>query len=306
MSIDAKRIETEANEIASILDGIHNDPLGNAHEFVERLEGKESLEKALGISDMYTINYGANQRKYNKFCLAYLIKIFVNFTSCKDDMEILLVSYKCIDWGNSYNDTVPENWENYWEHAHKYNKWLMGKKRNDKAHLGREAENKITKALSKVLASIKLNSADSKLGYIDEVLKDFENIPEKLTLPIPEWLKSNGKDTKEDSGKISGTFRFPNGGELSLSASRSKETIEMFRDIAKMMVTATPMIALIVFLGMLGKQIHDHSIDVQKINDFTTNAPLKEETTNNRKIKLEGKDVEFAPLEDDIYGISED
>lgn len=300
MSIDAKRIETEAIEIASILDGIHNDPLGNAREFAELMEGKESIEKSLGISDIYTINYGADRRKYNKFCLAYLVKVLINFTSDDDDMEILLVGYKYIDWGNDYNDTVPENWEKYWEHAHKYNKRFKGKKRNDKANLGREAEHEVIEELSKALANIKLNSAERKLGYIDRVLKDFENIPEKLTLPVPEWLWDDRQAIKTDGGKPSWKFKFPNGGIIEiLGGFESKEAIEALERIAKMVATAAPIIAIIVFFGMLSGKISDyHSYESQKETGFTASIQL-EDTDNDRKTKIEGEISEFEPLPPD-------
>lgn len=295
MGIDAKQVEKEANEIASILDGIHNDPLGRAREFAELMEDKESIEKSLGISNMYTINYGTDKRKYNRFCWAYLIKVFINFTS-DDDMEILLVGYRCINWGDSYNDTVPENWEKYWEHAHKYNKWLKGKKRSDKANLGREAEHEIIEELSKVLANIKLNSAGSKLGYIDEVLKDFEDIPEKLTLPVPEWLRNGKKDTKVNGDQLSGIFKFPNGGAFEFSGPKSKETIEMIMGIAKMTATATPIIAIIVFFWLLGGKIGDYrSRESQKGAGFTVSIQL-EDTNKDRKTKIEGEISEFEPL----------
>lgn len=299
MGIDVEQVEKEANEIAYILDGIRNNPLVNAHEFAERLESKESLEKAFGISDIHIINYGADRRKYNKFCLAYLIKIFINFTDDDDDAEILLVGYKCIDWGDNYNGTVPENWENYWEHAHQYNKWLKGKKRSSKDHLGREAENKIIKALSKVLASIKLNSTDGKLGYIDKVLKDFENIPEKLTLPIPEWLRDNEQTIKIDGGEsLLARFQFPNGGIVELfDGFQTKEVVEGIERIAKIVATAAPIIAVIVISGLLGRQIYNHdSYDSQKEAGFTVSAQLREDTVKGRKPKIDGETSKFKPL----------
>lgn len=300
MGIDAKQIEKEANEIASTLDGIRNDLLGNAHEFAELMEGKESIEKSLGISDMYTINYGANQRKYDRFCLAYLIKIFINFASDNDDMEILLVAYKCIEWDGDYDNSASENWEKYWEHAHEYNKWLKGKKRGDKANLGRTTLRKIIDDLSETLAKIKLNSTDSKLGYIDKVLKDFENIPEKLTLPVPEWLWDDRHAIKIDGGKPFWRFMFPNGGIIEIFESfESKEAIEAIERIAKIVATAAPIIAVIVFSGLLGGKIDDHrSRESQRETGFTASIQL-EDTDKDRKTKIEGEISEFEPLPPD-------
>lgn len=294
MGIDAKQVEKEANEIASILDDIHKDPFGRAREFAELMEGKESIEKSLGISDMYTINYGAVRRKYNKFCLAYLIKAFINFTSDDDDMEILLVGYERIDWGNDCNNTVPENWNNYWEYAHKSNKRLIGRKGKDKAHLGREVEDNVMEELSKTLAEIKLKSTDNKLGYIDKVLKDFEDIPEKLTLPIPEWLKDN-KRTIKTGNKTVGRFKLPNGSTVELFEG-FESAIDAIERIVKIVATATPIIAIIVFSGLLGGKIGDYrSRERQKETGFTASVQL-EDTDKDRKTKIEGEISEFEPL----------
>lgn len=297
MGIDAKQVEKEADEITSILEDIHKDPFGRAREFAELMEGRESIEKTLGISDMYTINYGAVRRKYNKFCLAYLIKVFINFTSDDDDMEILLVGYERIDWGNDCNDTVPENWDNYWEYAHKSNKRLIGRKGKDKAHIGREVEDNVMEELSKTLAEIKLKSTDNKLGYIDKVLKDFEDIPEKLTLPVPEWLRDDRQDIKTGGGKPSWRFKFPNGGIIEIfGGSESKEAIEAIERIAKIVATAAPIIAIIVFSGLLDRKIGDYrSRERQKEAGFTASIQL-EDTDKDRKNKIEGEISEFEPL----------
>ncbi len=301
MDVDTEKIEKEAANIADILEGVHDNPLKNAHELVELLESREALEKALGVSNMYTINYGADQRKYNRFCLAYLIKIFINFTSDDDDMEILLVGYERIDWGNGYNNTVSENWENFWEYAHKSNKRLIGRKGKDKAHLGREVEDNVMEELSKTLAEIKLKSTDAKLGYIDKVLKDFENIPEKLTLPVPEWLRDDRQGIKTGGGKPFWRFKFPNGGIIEIFESfESKEAIEAIERIAKMVATAAPIIAITVFLGLLGREIYDYrSHESQKETGFTASIQL-EDTDKDRKIKIEGEISKFEPLPPDV------
>lgn len=299
MDVDTEKIEKEAANIADILEGVHDNPLKNAHEFVELLESREALEKALGVSNMYTINYGADQRKYNRFCLAYLIKIFINFTSDDDDMEILLVGYERIDWGNSYNNTVSENWENFWEYAHKSNKRLIGRRGKDKAHLGREVEDNVMKELSKTLAEIKLRSTNNKLGYIDKVLKDFENIPEKLTLPIPEWLKDGKRDIKTGNSKTVGRFKLPNGSTVELFEG-FENAIDAIERIVKIVATATPIIAIIVFSGLLGGKIGDyHSCERQKETGFTASVQL-EDTNKDRKTKIEGEISEFEPLPPDI------
>ena len=49
MDVDTEKIEKEAANIADILEGVHDNPLKNAHELVELLESREALEKALGV-----------------------------------------------------------------------------------------------------------------------------------------------------------------------------------------------------------------------------------------------------------------
>ena len=186
-NIPTEQIEKTAANIISILKEIKYNPTERTHEIVEQLEDYGFLEQEFRLDQIDTMQHASIELRYQAFCRSYLMMLFLKFIPNEHDAEIILMRYGYLQ--NFANPKMGERYREYWEHSHTYNKRIMGKDRNEKGNLFRGVEKVIIKELADTLARIMLNS-NGKLGFAEDVLKEFSNnaIPEKLPLPITEFF----------------------------------------------------------------------------------------------------------------------
>lgn len=185
-----KNIESVAYNIAGILEDIQRSPDKRMKEFVETCEDKNFLEKNFILNEINTRQYKKIKARYQKFCKAYLIKVFLEFIVEDCDIEIMLMLYGFLQGFDDYNKE--NRCQRYWEYAHTDNPRIIGKDRKSKCNLFNEIEEPIIKELSETLAAI-MSKSNWKLNFVQEVYEEFINnkIPEKLALPITDYLQHN-------------------------------------------------------------------------------------------------------------------
>lgn len=197
-------IEKNAANIISILKEVKYNRPKRAKEIVELLEDRDFLAEEFLLNQIGTKQHKNIELRYQAFCNAYLMKLFLEFITDEHGAEIMLMRYGYL---RDFTDKkMGIRYERYWEHAHTYNEHISDKERGEKGNLLREAEKSIVKEFAETLAGIMLNS-NGKLNFAEDVLNEFSNnaIPEKLSLPITEYFKhayiQPKEQTEEDNGQ---------------------------------------------------------------------------------------------------------
>ena len=174
-------IQRLSEEISAIIWEIRQDPKKRSRELFQKIESYKSIEKNFHYTEMDSNQYKPIMPSYDKFCRAYLMRIFLVFID-EDDIELVLFLYGFLKEFDGI--TKDEQYNAYFNYARTHNP-RINKKRKDKGSLLREVGKEIIQQLSETVAGIAHGSKD-KLNFADAVYKEFldNSIPEMLSLPI--------------------------------------------------------------------------------------------------------------------------
>lgn len=199
---DDKTEIKNVDDIKEHLKTLRNNPSAYKKEFVYPFLGKDIIEDKLQSDKNQIQNTIIAEERYDRFCNAYLIEIFLTFLSA-NDAEIMLMIYGLLD--NFDIIRLGDRREEYWQYAHTYNSRLQGSKNQDKDNLLRGIENNIIDNLANILIELKSDSIKMS-NFTNMVFEGFINnkIPEKISPPITEYLQRNDnfRSLNFDSNKI--------------------------------------------------------------------------------------------------------